>query len=165
MPARQATTLAQRREMLPLVEEEGYTETVVAEQVGVSFWTARKWIRRGKRHGAENPGSCYGRPTRGHLGACDLRMRDRVLRLKREHPKWGAGDVRKKLGEDSRFRVSEIPGACSIWRYWRSFGERLFSPHFENLAIGASSWGLAAGRQGINGDPGRGLGEFQSCSG
>ena len=36
MPARQATTLAQRREMLRLVEE-GYTYTAVAEQVGVSF--------------------------------------------------------------------------------------------------------------------------------
>ncbi len=54
-------------------------------------------------------------------------MRYRVLRLKRKHPKWGAGDVRKKLGEDPRFRVSEIPSAWSIWRYWRSFGERLFT--------------------------------------
>jgi transposase InsO family protein len=126
MPARQATTLAQRREMLRLVEEEGYIYTAVAEQLGVSFWTVRKWIRRGKHHGAENLGSCYGRPARGHLGGCDLRMRYRVLRLKRKHPKWGAEYVRKKLGEDPRFRVSEIPSASSIWRYWRSFGERLF---------------------------------------
>jgi hypothetical protein len=126
MPARQATTLAQRREMLRLVEE-GCTYTAVAEQVGVSFWTARKWIRRGKRHGAENLGSCYGRPARGPLGGCDLRLRYLVLRLKRKHPKWGAAYVRKKLGEDPRFRVSEIPSAWSIWRYWRSFGERLFT--------------------------------------
>jgi len=126
MPARQATTLAQRREMLRLVEEEGYPYTAVAEQVGVSFWTARKWIRCGKRHGAEKLGSCYGRPVRGPLGTCDLRLRYLVLRLKRQHPKWGAAYVRKKLAEDPRFRGVEIPSAWSIWRYWRSFGERLF---------------------------------------
>ena len=44
MPATQATTLAQRREMMRLVEE-GHTYAAVAEHVGVSFWTARKWIR------------------------------------------------------------------------------------------------------------------------
>ena len=53
MPARQATTLAQRREMLRLVEDEGYTYAAVAEQVGVSFWSARKWIRRGRRESGQ----------------------------------------------------------------------------------------------------------------
>lgn len=126
MPARQATTLAQRREMLRLVEEEGYTYAAVAAQVGVSFWTARKWIRRGKCHGAENLASCYGRPAKGPLGNCDARMRYLVLRLKRRHSKWGAAYVRKKLGEEPRWRDAQIPCASSIWRYWRSFGERLF---------------------------------------
>jgi len=98
MPARQATTLSQRREMLRLVEEEGSPYTAVAEQVGVSFWTARKWIRRGKRHGVENLGSCYGRPAQGSLGTFDLCLRYRVLRLKRQHPKWGGGVCAEEVG-------------------------------------------------------------------
>jgi transposase len=127
MPARQATTLVHRRELLRLAEEEGYTYAAIAKQVGVTFWTARKWIRRGKRDGAENLGSYYGRPARGHLGEAEPRMRYLVLRLKKQHPKWGAAYVRKKLSEDARWRGQAIPSASSIWRYWRSFGERLFA--------------------------------------
>jgi len=46
MPARQATTIEQRQEMMRLVEK-GYTYAGVAEQVGVSYWTARKWMQIG----------------------------------------------------------------------------------------------------------------------
>lgn len=52
MPATQATTIAERREMIRLVEE-GHTYASAADQVGVSFWTVRKWIRQAKRHGIE----------------------------------------------------------------------------------------------------------------
>lgn len=126
MPARQATPLGQRRELLRLVEAESYTYAAAAEEVGVSFWTARKWIRCGKRHGAEHLSSCYGRPATGPLGHAAALLRYRVLRLKKQHPKWGAAYVRKKLGDDPRFQGCGIPSASSIWRYWRSFGERLF---------------------------------------
>ena len=53
MPAIQATSMAQRREMMHLVEE-GHTYVSVAKEMGVSFWTARKWIRQGKRVGRRN---------------------------------------------------------------------------------------------------------------
>ena len=46
MPARQATTIEQRQEMMRLVEE-GHTYAGAAEQVGVSYWTARKWMQIG----------------------------------------------------------------------------------------------------------------------
>ena len=58
MPATQATTTGQRREMLQLMEA-GHTYAEVAEQIGVSFWTARKWLRIGKRSGKEHLASCY----------------------------------------------------------------------------------------------------------
>lgn len=126
MPETQATTIAQRREMMLLVEE-GHTYAEVAEQMGVSFWTARKWIRQAKRCGLESLGSCYGRPGAGSLAGFDPRVRYVALRLKREHPKWGAEYVLKKLGERRSLRDRKLPSATTIWRYWRSFGERLFS--------------------------------------
>ena len=125
MPARQATTLVQRHEILRLAEE-GHSFASIAEHMGVSFWTARKWIRRGKRVGDKNLASCYGRPASGALGACDPLLRYVALRLKKQHPKWGAAYVRKKLGENSRLRSQKLPSATTIWRYWRSFGARLF---------------------------------------
>jgi hypothetical protein len=125
MPATQATTMAQRREMMRLVEE-GHTYAEVAEQIGVSFWTARKWIRLGKRYGKENMASCFGRPESGSLANCDPMVRYIVLRLKRQHPKWGAEYVHKKLGEKPALQGQSLPSATTIWRYWRSFGDRLF---------------------------------------
>jgi len=126
MPARQATSIAQRREMLRLAEE-GQSYAGVAEQEGVSFWTARKWIRRGKKSGLEKLGSCYGRPATGPLAGFDPMVRYAVLMLKRQHPKWGAEYVVKKLGEKPELRGSKRPSAMTVWRYWRSFGDRLFA--------------------------------------
>jgi transposase len=126
MPATQATALAQRREMVSLAEE-GNTYAAIAEQVGVSFWTARKWIRLGKRFGVENLASCYGRPATGSLTAHDPFVRYVALRLKRQHPKWGAAYVVKKLSEKPSLQGKKLPSSTTIWRYWRSFGDRLFS--------------------------------------
>ena len=125
MPATQATSIAQRREMMRLVEED-QTYAGVAERVGVSFWTARKWIRQAKRCGLENLASCYGRPTTGPLAGFDPLIRYAALRLKRQHPKWGAAYVVKKLGEIPSLGGKKLPSSTTIWRYWSSFGNRLF---------------------------------------
>lgn len=125
MPARQATTIGQRREMMRLVEE-GNTYAGVAEQLGVSFWTARKWIRIGKRYGVENLASCYGRPRAGPMAGYAEMIKYKVLRMKRKHPGWGAEYVLKKLRETPGLEGKKLPGETTIWRYWRSFGERMF---------------------------------------
>ena len=125
MPATRATTVAQRREMM-LLAEEGYPYTAIAEQVGVSFWTARKWVRQAKRGGLETLGSCYGRPATGPLSSFDPLVGYVELRLKREHPTRGAAYVVKKLGERPSLQGKTLPCATTVWRYWRSYGKRLF---------------------------------------
>lgn len=125
MPATQATTIADRCEMMRLAEE-GHTYAAAADQVGVSIWTARKWIRIGKRCGKENLASFYGRPETGPLAGFDPLIRYVALRLKRQHPKWGAEYILKKMGEKPSLQGNSLPSATTIWRYWRSFGDRLF---------------------------------------
>jgi len=125
MPATQATSIAQRREMMRLGEE-GHTYAAIAEQIGVSFWTTRKWMRHGKRCGFEKLASCYGRPVTGPMAGFDPIVRYVALRLKKEHPKWGAAYVLKKLSERPSLRGKKLPGSTTIWRYWRSFGNRIF---------------------------------------
>ena len=116
MPATQATTIGKRREMMQLVEE-GHTYAEVAEQIGVSFWTTRKWLRIGKRGGQKNLASCYGRPRAGPMAGYDPLLKYRVLRLKRKHPGWGAEYVLKKLVENERLKGKRLPSAMTIWRY------------------------------------------------
>lgn len=125
MPATQATTVAQRCAMLELVEA-GETYRAVAEKQGLSFWTARKWIRQGKRVGKEKLASNYGRPAQGPMAGNDPLIRYQVLRMKRQHPGWGAEYVLKKLKELPELQGKELPSGTTIWRYWRSFGDRLY---------------------------------------
>ena len=82
MPTTQATAIADRREMMRLVAA-GHTYATVAEQVEVSFWVTRKWIRQGKRHGLENLASRYGHPRTGPLAHANPMVRYVILRLKR----------------------------------------------------------------------------------
>lgn len=126
MSARKATSVSQRREMLHLADKD-CTFAEVAEEVGVSFWTARKWIRQGKKVGEENLASSYGRPVTGPMAACDPTIRYLALRMKRQHPKWGAEYVLKKLREKHNLQGKKLPSATTIWRYWRSFGNRMYA--------------------------------------
>ena len=49
-----------------------------------------------------------------------------VLKLKKKHPGWGAEYVLKKLMEHQVLKATKLPSSMTLWRYWRSFGERLF---------------------------------------
>ncbi len=160
MPATQATTIAERREMIRLVEE-GHTYASAADQVGVSFWTVRKWIRQAKRHGIESLASCYGRPRAGPLSGLDPIIRYVVLRLKRQHPKWGAEYVLKKLSEKRSLSGHQLPSATTIWRYWRSFGDRLFRKRDRKSPHQIPPWCVANGRQGIDGNSRSWVSELQ----
>jgi hypothetical protein len=57
---------------------------------------------------------------------CDPLVRYVTLRLKRQHLTWGAAYVVKKMGEMAMLAGKRLPGATTVWRYWRTFGDRLY---------------------------------------
>jgi Homeodomain-like domain-containing protein/integrase-like protein len=124
MPATRMTTVQQRQEMAHLAAA-GQPYQVIADQIGVSFWTARKWIRRANQGGLAALLTHCGPPTRGPMATFDPLVRYVALRLKRQHLTWGAAYVLKKMTEHPSLHGKKLPDATTIWRYWRSFGERL----------------------------------------
>jgi hypothetical protein len=125
MPATRTTTVQQRQEMARLANQ-GESYQAVADQIGVSFWTARKWIRRGRSDGLSALVTTYGRPATGPMSGCDPLVRYVALRLKCEHKTWGAAYVVKKMGERPSLKGKKLPRPITVWRYWRSF-DRLLS--------------------------------------
>jgi len=125
MPATRATTVQQRQEMAHLANQ-GESCQAVAEQIGVSFWAARKWIRRARRGGLAALVTTFGRPATGPLSSFDPLVCYVALRLKRQHRTWGAAYVVKKMGEHPSLKGKRLPDPTTVWRYWRSFGDRLF---------------------------------------
>lgn len=124
MPATRATTVQQRQEMAHWADH-GQSYQTVAEQMSVSFWTARKWIRRGRRGGLPALVTTFGRPATGFLSSFHPLVRYLALRLKRQHRTWGAAYVVKKMGEHPGLKGQRLPSPVEVWRYWRSFGDRL----------------------------------------
>ena len=125
MPATRATTVQQRQEMARLADQ-GASCQAVANQSGVSFWTARKWIRRAKQGGLAALVTTFGRPATGPMSGFDPKVRYVALRLKRQHVTWGAAYVVKKMGERPSLEGKKLPDATTVWRYWRTFGDRLY---------------------------------------
>ena len=124
MPATRVTTVQQRQEMARLAEE-GTSYQAVADQTGVSFWTVRKWPRRAKLGGLAALVTHFGRPATGPLSKLDPLVRYVALHLKRQHMTWGAAYVVKKMGERPSLKNTKLPEATTVWRYWRTFGDRL----------------------------------------
>jgi hypothetical protein len=125
MPATRATTVQQRQEMERLASQ-GETYQSVADHTSVSFWTARKWIRRARRGGLAALVTTFGRPDTGPMSGFDPVMRYVALRLKRQHRTWGAVYVVKKMSERPSLQGKRLPSPTTVWRYWRSFGDCLF---------------------------------------
>lgn len=125
MPATRATTIQQRQAIADLAAQ-GQSYQAVAQQLKLSFWTVRKWARQAKRGGLAALVSARGRPAIGPMVKTDPRVRYVALRLKRQHPTWGAAYILKKMGERPSLRGLFLPDATTLWRYWRSFGDRLW---------------------------------------
>lgn len=125
MPVTRTTHVQQRQEMACLAQA-GQSQQAVADQFGVSFWTARKWIRRARQGGLAALVTDWGHPETGPLAGFDPQVRYVALRLKCQHPTWGGVYVVKKMGERPSLQGKALPGATTVWRYWRSFGDRLF---------------------------------------
>jgi len=125
MPATRATTVQQRQEMARLADQ-GESYHSVADQIGVSYWTARKWGRLARRDGLGALVTTFGRPATGPMSGFDPLVRYVALRLKRQHKTWGAAYVVKKMGEHLSLKNKRLPDPTTVWRYWRSFGDRLF---------------------------------------
>jgi len=125
MPATRATTIQQRQAIATLTAQ-GQSYQAVADQLTLSFWTVRKWARQAKRGGLAGLVSAMGRPATGSMAETDPRVRYVALRLKRQHPTWGAVYILKKMKERPSLKELTLPEATTLWRYWRSFGDRLW---------------------------------------
>lgn len=126
MPATRPTTIQQRQELMQLAQA-GLSHQAIAQHVGVSVWTARKWARRTRSGDLSALVSHLGRPVTGSLADSHPLVRYVALRLKRQHPTWGAAYIVQKMQAHPSLRAQPLPHPVSVWRYWRVFGDRLFA--------------------------------------
>jgi hypothetical protein len=67
--------------------------------------------------------SRLGRPRQAPLAGYGPSVREAIVRLKREHPGWGAGRVARKVQADAQWLGQRSPSGSTIWRFWCSQAE------------------------------------------
>lgn len=120
------TTVAERNRMVDL-KLDGYSLSEIAEQIGWSWECVRKWWRRfraGGRPGLRN--GKRGKPPCGPMSTFPGEVRCACLRLKKQHPGWGAPVVRLRAAQRLGWTESELPCVSTIEKYWARFEGRLY---------------------------------------
>jgi transposase len=112
----QPTTLEERVAIAERASA-GQSSLEIAEELGRSVATVRKWRQRYNREGRAGLISKMGRPAAGALAQSSAEMKDAILEMREKHPGWGATTLRLELTKNERFAGQKIPSRARIAAY------------------------------------------------
>jgi len=120
------TSVAERNRFIDL-KFAGYTIEEIAEETGYSYDCVRYWWRRYRDGGRKALDPPDGRKQRGgHMNAFPGVVRFAFLRIKKEHPGWGANVARPRAAKRLNIPEEELPSVSTIEKYWAQFKDRLY---------------------------------------
>lgn len=112
----QITTLEERINIAERVHA-GQSSREIAEALGRSLATIRKWRQRYQREGRRGLSRKMGRPAAGALAQTPKEMKDALLELREQNPGWGPQTLRLEIAKDERFACLTIPSRSRIAAY------------------------------------------------
>lgn len=94
----------------------GLKMTKISEQLGVCYDSVRQWI---KRYASGGEGALAVRYDRcGRPRQTKVFVEEEILRLKKEHPEWGAAFIRHQVVE--RFSEDKIPQVRRLQQWFKA---------------------------------------------
>lgn len=112
----QVTTLEERVIIAERVQA-GQSSGEIANELERPLATVRKWRQRYLQEGRAGLSSQMGRPAAGALATAPAEMKDALLKLRDQHPGWGAQTLRLEIAKDVRFAGLRIPSRARIAAY------------------------------------------------
>jgi transposase-like protein len=100
----------------------GERDREIAQAMGCSVWTVRKWRRTYKRQDRAGLVSHMGRPAGGALASCSSAVRERIAQLRREHPGWGAPSILDHLQQQEPELATSLPSRARVAAYIKEQG-------------------------------------------
>lgn len=110
---------------------QGQTYEEIAKQNGVSKECVRYWCRRQKKGGSSQ--TKYRRQVTGILSQFNLEVSEKILELRRGHPRWGPGTILYKLKQEPQMNYRKLPSRASIGRYLHQWPEFRRKPRQKKL--------------------------------
>lgn len=109
-----------QRERIYAGKLQGMTLQALADEIGCSVYTARKWWRVG-REGGWNAlhGKAKGPTIKGTLAHFDPQIQQAALLLKKAHPTWGANRVLIELSNKAEFRGLKLPSRSRLQLFFK----------------------------------------------
>ncbi len=127
--SRRQTTVAERNHFIDL-KLAGYTLEQVAEETRWSFECVRLWWRHYRKGGRKALDPPDGRKQRGGpMSTFPGVVRFAFLRVKKEHPGWGADVARPRVAKRLDIPEDELPSVSVIERHWAQYKGRLYQCH------------------------------------
>jgi transposase len=90
------------------------TDAEMAQMLGWSKWTVRKWRRAHQKNGEDGLLSRMGRPRGGPLSTFPLEVRDELENMRRNHPGWGPVTLVEELAGDPHFFGLRLPSRAQV---------------------------------------------------
>jgi len=122
------------------LSKKGLTDRQIAEQLGLSIPTIRKWRRKLIQGGKGAVLSHMGRPKQGALSSYPGELVEQLKRWCKQHPGWGAKTLRTELSLSEAFANQPLPSRAALARWLKAEGEvRLYEKHSQLPQTAASS--------------------------
>ena len=123
------TSVADRHRFVAM-KLDGHTLQEITEKTGWSFYCVRHWWRQYRDGGWKALDPPDGRKERGgHMSTFPPVVRFAFLRIKKEHPKWGAKVARPRVTQRLDMPEGDMPCVSTIEKYWAQYGDRLYKRH------------------------------------
>jgi hypothetical protein len=122
------TTIAERNEFVDL-KLTGNTIAKISKKTGWSFYCVRHWWRRFREGGREALAPEEKRKQRSVMSKFPGVVRFAMLRIKKEHPGWGAPVARLQATKDLNMSMEELPSVSTIEKDWAQYKWRLYKRH------------------------------------
>lgn len=132
MRRRGQTTSLQERVVIGEKAEAGYSDSEIAQMIGCSIYTVRKWRRRYQKQGRAGLTSQMGRPATGALGSLPASLRQTICQLREAHPGWGPDTLLIALESDPTWHDHPLPSRSRIAAFLKQEGlTRRYRKHTE----------------------------------
>jgi hypothetical protein len=130
----QETSIVERNKFIDL-KLSGCTIAEIAEKTGWSYYCVRQWWRRFREGGRPALKPEDGRKQRGGaMSTFPGVIRFALLRIKKEHPGWGAPVARLQAGKQLNIAQQELPSVSTIEKYWAQYKRRLYKRYRKSYA-------------------------------